>query len=63
MQVVRAECAVGTGYPYAIETADAVAVITAEDRRRFYAMFERFAEENDIRLRVAAKLQSKLRRR
>ena len=62
-QLVRAEVAVGNGYPYAIETADAVAVITAEDRRRFYGMFERFAEENGIRLRVASKLQSKLRRR
>lgn len=42
LDVVRAECVVGTGYPYAIETADAVAVISAQDRQRFYALFERF---------------------
>ncbi len=61
--VVRAESVAGNGYPYAIETADAVAVITAEDRRRFYSLFETFAERNGIRLRVASKLQSKYRRR
>ncbi len=27
LDIVRAECVVGTGYPYAIETADALAVI------------------------------------
>ena len=63
VQVVRAECVVGNGYPYAIETADAVAVITAEDRRRFYGLFEQFAERNGIRLTVASKIQSKGRRR
>ncbi|MDP9381734.1 MAG: DNA double-strand break repair nuclease NurA [Chloroflexota bacterium] len=62
-QIVRAEAVVGNGYPYAIETADAVAVITSEDRRRFYGLFEQFAERNGIRLRVASKIQSKYRRR
>ena len=61
--IVRAEAVVGAGYPYAIETADALAVITVEDRRRFYGLFERFAEEHNIRLRVASKMQSKVRRR
>lgn len=61
--VVRAEAVVGNGYPYCIETADAVAVITAEDRRRFYEMFEKFAREHRIELRVGSKIQSKLRRR
>ncbi len=63
VECVRGECVVGNGYPYAIETADAVAVITAEDRLRFYGLFEQFAEKNGIRLRVASKIQSKLRRR
>ena len=36
VDVVRAECVVGNGYPYAVETADAVAVITMQDRDRFY---------------------------
>ena len=62
-QVVRAEAVVGNGYPYAIETADALAVITTEDRRRFYGLFESFAERNGIRLTVASKIQSKQRRR
>jgi hypothetical protein len=62
-QIVRAEAVVGNGYPYAIETADAVAVITSEDRRRFYGLFEQFAERNGIRLTVASKIQSKYRRR
>lgn len=61
--IVRAEAVVGNGYPYAIETADATAVITMEDRRRFYALFERFAARNGIGLRVASKIQSKARRR
>lgn len=63
MQVVRGEVVVGNGYPYVIETADALAVITAEDRRRFYQMFQQFADHNGIRLGVASKIQSKGRRR
>lgn len=63
VQVVRAETVVGNGYPYVIETADAVAVITAEDRNRFYNIFEQFAARNQIKLRVATKIQSKYRRR
>lgn len=61
--IARAEAVVGNGYPYCIETADAVAVITAEDRRRFYEMFEKFAAEHRIQLRVGSKIQSKFRRR
>lgn len=63
MQVVRGEVVVGNGYPYVIETADALAVITAEDRRRFYQMFQQFAHHNGIRLGIASKIQSKDRRR
>ena len=35
LDLIRAECVVGNGYPYALETADAVAVISMEDRERF----------------------------
>jgi len=61
--VVRAECVVGNGYPYALETADAVAVITRRDRERFYRMFQGFAEEEGLELRFDSKTVSKRRRR
>jgi hypothetical protein len=63
VDVVRAECVVGNGYPYAVETADAVAVITAEDRARFYRLFQAFAEKKGLPLRVARKAASKRGRR
>ncbi|MEP7339327.1 MAG: DNA double-strand break repair nuclease NurA [Acidobacteriota bacterium] len=63
MDIVRAEVAVGNGYPYAIETADEAAVITSRDRMAFEAIFQRFAEERNIPLRVSPKAVSKNRRR
>lgn len=60
---VRAESVVGNGYPYAIETADAVAVITAQDRERFYALFQQFAQREGMPLRIARKAVSKIQRR
>ena len=45
VDTIRAEIvAQGGGYPYALETADAVAVLTARDRDRFRDIFRRFAE-------------------
>lgn len=63
VDVVRAECVVGNGYPYALEAADAVAVITAQDRERFYAAFQRFADREGLPLRFSRKAGSKLGRR
>ena len=63
MDVVRAECVVGAGYPYAVETADAVAVITQQDRQRFYALLQQFMEKEGIPLTMARKAGSKLGRR
>ncbi|MFO7743078.1 MAG: DNA double-strand break repair nuclease NurA [Anaerolineae bacterium] len=63
VDVVRAECVVGNGYPYALETADAVAVITQRDRERFYRVFQGFAEREGLPLRFNAKSMSKRRRR
>jgi hypothetical protein len=63
LDVVRAECVVGNGYPYAIETADAVAVITMQDRERFYRVFQEFAERAGLPLRFSRKAVSKRRRR
>jgi hypothetical protein len=63
LDLVRAECIVGNGYPYALETADAVAVISLQDRERFYATFQQFAEKEGLPLRYARKALSKRMRR
>jgi len=63
LNLVRAECIVGNGYPYAIETADAVAVISLQDRERFYATFQQFAEKEGLALRHSRKALSKRVRR
>jgi len=63
LDLVRAECVVGGGYPYAVETADAVAVISYKDQQRFYALFQQFAEREGIALTLARKAMSKQSRR
>jgi hypothetical protein len=63
MDIIRAEVVVGNGYPYAVETADEAAVITARDRMAFDAIFQRFAEERKLPLRISPKAVSKTRRR
>lgn len=63
MDVVRAEVIAGTGYPYPIEAADAVAVISAPDRAQFYALFQEFAEREGLHLSFSRKALSKSRRR
>ncbi len=63
LNLVRAECIVGNGYPYALETADAVAVISLQDRERFYATFQQFAEKEGLALRHSRKALSKRTRR
>jgi hypothetical protein len=60
---VCAECVVGAGYPYPIETADAVAVISQPDRERFYRLFQQFLEQEGISLSFARKMRSKRTRR
>lgn len=61
--IVRAESVVGLGYPYVIETADAVAVLTMEDRERFYRLFQEFAAKQELPLRFSKKSLSKRGRR
>jgi hypothetical protein len=63
INLVRAECVVGAGYPYAIETADALAVISRVDRERFYNLFEQFAHKSGLELVQARKAASKVVRR
>lgn len=61
--VVRAECVVGLGYPYALETADQTAVITIRDREVFLDALQAFANEHNLGLRLSRKAASKGRRR
>jgi hypothetical protein len=64
LDLVRAECVVGAkGYPYAAETADAVAVLQVLDRERFYALFQQFAEVEGLFLNQSRKSLSKASRR
>ena len=64
LDVVRAEIiAGGYGYPYAIETADAVSVISAQDRMELYAQFQEFIERQGLKFTFSTKAASKSRRR
>ncbi len=63
MRVVRAEAVAGNGYPYPIEAADAVAVISTTDRAQFYALFQEFAEREGLAFSFSRKALSKTRRR
>jgi hypothetical protein len=63
IDLVIAEVVVGNGYPYVIQSADAAAVISSSDRDAFHAIFQRFAREQQIDLRISQKTASKSRRR
>ena len=63
IDLIRAEVVVGNGYPYILESADAAAVITARDRSAFYAIFQKFAEDEAFELKISQKAVSKNRRR
>ena len=60
---VRAEVIVGSGYPYAIETADQTAVLQSRDRQIFYRILQDWAEHENLQLRLSQKMMSKARRR
>lgn len=61
--VIRAECVIGLGYPYALETADQTAVISLRDREIFLQALQGFAKENNLEFRISRKAASKGRRR
>ena len=63
IDTIRAECVVGNGYPYALEAADAAAVITSEDRARVLRALQVFSEKENLAFRVSSKAASKVRRR
>jgi len=60
---VRAECVIGLGYPYALETADQTAVITVRDREIFLRALQDFAMREKLNFGVSRKAASKGRRR
>ena len=63
VDVVRAECVVGLGYPYALEAADQTAVISGRDREVFFRALQEFANRGKLDFSVARKDASKGRRR
>lgn len=64
IEMVRAEAAVGRGYPELLQQADSDAVLDQRDRQQFHRLLQNWAEENDIALEWDAKALSKeLRRR
>ena len=63
VDAVRAECVVGNGYPYALETADEAAYISGRDRAQFVRALQEFAEREQVGFRVARKAISKAHRR
>lgn len=63
IDVVRAECVVGLGYPYPLETADQTAVISGRDREVFFRALQEFAGREKLDFSVARKDTSKSRRR
>lgn len=60
---VRGEVVIGGGYPYAIETADQVAVLRTGDRNAFYRLLQDWSEDEGLKLRLSRKMVSKVRRR
>lgn len=63
VDVVRAECVVGLGYPYVLETADVTAVISTQDRQIFLGALQEFAVREKLNFSVSGKNKSKGRRR
>ncbi|HXG83919.1 MAG TPA: DNA double-strand break repair nuclease NurA [Pyrinomonadaceae bacterium] len=63
LDVARAECVIGLGYPYALETADQTALITMRDREVFLAALQDFAGREKLNFSVSRKNASKGRRR
>ena len=63
LDVVRAECVIGLGYPYALEAADQTALISMHDREIFLRALQDFAMREKLNFNVSRKAASKGRRR
>ena len=59
IDIVRAECVIGRGYPYAAETADQAAVISSADRDIFLRAFQELAALEKLGFSVSRKVASK----
>jgi hypothetical protein len=63
-EMVRAEAAIGRGYPELLQQVDSDAVLDQQDRQQFLGLLQDWAAENDVPLEWDAKALSKeLRRR
>jgi hypothetical protein len=63
VDTVRAECIVGLGYPYVLETADQAAVISTRDREVFFRALQELTTRGKLDFSIARKDASKQRRR
>ena len=63
IDLVRAECIVGLGYPYVLETADQAAVISTRDREVFFRALQELTTREKLDFSVTRKDASKQRRR
>ncbi|HUS00003.1 MAG TPA: DNA double-strand break repair nuclease NurA [Pyrinomonadaceae bacterium] len=63
VDTVRAECVIGLGYPYVLETADQAAVISTRDREVFFRALQELTTREKLDFSVARKDASKQRRR
>jgi hypothetical protein len=63
VDTVRAECIIGLGYPYALETADQAAVISTRDREVFFRALQELTLREKLDFSVTRKDASKKRRR
>ena len=63
IDVIRAECVIGVGYPYALEAADQTAVISVRDREVFLKALQDFAKREKLDFKISRKNESKGRRR
>lgn len=61
--IIRAECVVGLGYPYSLETADQTAVISGREKDAFFRMLQDLAASEGFDFIVSRKDVSKKRRR
>ena len=62
-EMVRAEAAIGRGYPELLQQADSDAVLDPQDREQFLELLQNWANANDVPLEWDAKALSKERRR
>lgn len=63
IEIVRAEAAVGRGYPEILQQVDSDAVLDYRDRQQFSRIAQQWAQSNDVPLEWSAKALSKERRR